>query len=250
MHEVTINKEKFAIPSDFTELTDEQLLAVVPYKYAEKPSHFNLIRLLWPKRNLQYMKLKASHIYELTHWVLEKPLVETNFTKFTHDGTEYLLPDASLATVVLFEYAMASYYLRVFCQSNKEEYLNMLVATICRPPQEVTHTPDWNGDLREKYNSALTKQRAKDFETLNFGVKVIVLHVFLEAQARIQKRFASIFKAPDEGETPKINGVPYTDLMYDLSKTGIYGDYEKVCFTNIHTVFFNLAQEKSREKSE
>ena len=106
-----------------------------------------------------------------------------------------------------------------------------------------TEDPEWNGDRREKFNSKLAEKRAKALQKLPVPIKIVVLQEFITGLRAVHNRYKEVYEQPGKGKvggSRKGPGFGYLGLIDDLAEQGIFGDWEKTAFTNIHLPFFHL----------
>jgi hypothetical protein len=107
----------------------------------------------------------------------------------------------------------------------------------------------WDGQRREKYNAKLAEGRAKELADAPLGVKIVVLHHFLGAQRFIHRSYKELYKKAEVPTGPApvkpkhSDGTEFLELLASLAERGLYGTYEQVAHTALHTVLFNLARE-------
>jgi hypothetical protein len=142
--------------------------------------------------------------------------------------------------------------------------LDQLVATLCRPVRadlaQVQQDPQWDGQTREKYNGKLAEGRARELADAPLGVKIVVLHHFLAAQRFVHRAYPDLFKkvpepAPEAGSAPAPRqvgtGTEMLEVVAHVAEQGLYGTYDQVAQTALHTVLFNLAnQARHRREAE
>lgn len=249
-----IGSKQFTIAEDWPELADKQLLSTIPYLYANKAEfavRLNLIGVLVPKlKRKKILQLSVEDRYDLlllTSWVWEKPLSTSKINQFEFNGKAYLLPKQNLDDMVAAEFAFADLFLKQFVDSSEPKMLNLLVATLCRPakPASAMQSPDWDGVAREKYNGAIAERRALEFAGLDIATKIVVLHHFIE-----QKRFVfdtyDIFSKGGEGGSGGGFDIGWVALIFELAEQAIFGDFDKVSFTNMNTLCLYLHNKKQQ----
>ena len=198
-------------------------------------------------------------VCSLVGWAWTKELNTQGVTEFTHRGRTYCLPEPQLLDAVAIEYAMAQVFFAQFARPLRPQplALDQLVATLCRPLRpglaSLQEDPAWDGQRREKYNGKLAQARAKELADAPLGVKIVVLHHFLSAQRFIHRAYKDLFKKVEQPSGPfakaKVSdGAELLELLADLAERGLYGTYEQVAHTALHTVLFNLAKQARRRR--
>ncbi|MGI4760515.1 MAG: hypothetical protein ACRYF0_07410 [Janthinobacterium lividum] len=196
-------------------------------------------------------------------WVWRQPLDTAGVPEFTHRGRTYQLPSPNLLDAVAIAYAMANIYFQQFAHPQRPHApaLDQLVATLCRPLRAdfktVSTDPNWDGFRREKYNARLAEGRAGELADAPLGVKIVVLHHFLAAQKFIHAAYKEVFKqvevptgpAAAQAKPRHSNGTELLELLASLAERGLYGTYDQVAHTSLHTVLFNLACEARQRRA-
>lgn len=126
--------------------------------------------------------------------------------------------------------------------AEKTRALNQLVAILCRPRRadwrKFMHSADWNGDVREPFNEAHTRQHADRLDFLPLNLKLVVLDYFERTNNAFLATYGELFgssKEPRYGD-----GRGWVMLLKNVAKEGHFGDYEKVCTTPAHLLFASL----------
>ncbi len=260
-----LNNRPYAVPAGWAELSAAQLLALAPHLTTDTyPARLAVLRAWCPKlRQKDLRRLTTDQLDDLLSrlgWAWSQDVQTQAVREFEHRGRTYRLPEGNLLDAVAIEYAMATVFFHQFTSPRRPQplALDSLVATLCRPVRadlkKVSQLPEWDGQTREKYNGKLAEARAKELADAPLGVKVVVLHHFLAAQRFIHAAYHDLFKkaapaAPGPGAKPSTSdGTELLELLADLAERGLYGTYEQVAHTSLHTVLFNLAKQARRRR--
>lgn len=281
MHKIILNKKKYSLPSSFAELTQKQLYRVLPFIFNQGnplPSAsangiktmdikiFCLLQLMPIPKKYFYL-LSPEQLYDLTQCInflfTENPSTFI-IKQFIHKGITWHSPLAKLSSSVIIEYAFADFYFNELAASSQapstkhQAPLDKLIATLYRPAKKNLdiHSPDYDGDHREKYNSELTDKRAEQFKNLDPKIKTAILLFFIGCKKQIAAQYPSLFEtiASDSStEAPNTkhqapNNLNWFILINSLSKTGQYGDYQKTQYTNLHIILLNLFLDQQENK--
>jgi hypothetical protein len=258
------------VPDGWAEISAEQLFAAAPHlSHDSVAARLAVLRAWCPQmRDKDVRRLTADQLWEvctLVAWAWGSAFPTNHVREFTHRGLTYALPEPNLIDAVAIEYAMAQIFFHQFANPKRPQAaaLDQLVATLCRPLRpdlkSVQQDPFWDGQSRERYNGKLAEARAKNLVDAPIGIKIVVLHHFLSAQKFIHSAYKEIFKkvepvvpGPAHAAPPKTSdGTELLELMATLAERGLYGTYEQVAYTSLHTVLFNLAREaRSRRAAE
>lgn len=262
MRNFYIDKIQYSCPRGFDECTAEQVGFVVAYQtalqvFGSAAERTNLkIRLLCeltslPKEILN--KLTATQQQRLLNciaWCKNAKIPEKRlFESFEFGGVRYYLPSEGMADTSAIELAMCTIYEVSFAkeiQPNTKAIFS-IIATICRPQRAdidaFRKSSEWNGDVREEYNSVVAEQRAVEFEQLSFGICKAVYAYWSGMLAKFWKRYEALLGETDE-EPLYQNGEGQITMLMDVAEIGVFGDFDKVCKQNVHTIFINLRDKK------
>ena len=265
MRTFRLNNKPHQVAQTWAELTAAQLLAIAPHLREDSgPARLHVLRALCPGVPVRLLRKLTDdqllELLELVGWLWQQEPDYRTVTEFTHQGRTYRLPEPNLLDAVTIEYAMAALFFHQFARPKQPQLtaLDSLVATLCRPLRpalaQLQRDPAWDGQARERYNGKIAEARAREFATLPVGVKIVVLHHFLAAQRFIHAAYKDLFKkseqvAPDAPPAPpRGDGTEFLELVATLAEQGIYGTYEQVTHTSLHTVLFNLAKQARRRR--
>ncbi|MGI4835117.1 MAG: hypothetical protein ACRYFK_16815 [Janthinobacterium lividum] len=269
MQTFRLDERPYQVATSWTELTPAQLFAAAPHlSHDSVAARYQVLRAWCPKlRGRDVRRLTPNQLWDLltlVGWAWRQEPDTAGVSEFMHRGRTYQLPAAKLLDAVAIEYAMASVYFHQFAHPTRPQAgaLDQLVATLCRPLRaelaDWQQNPEWDGQRREKYNAKLAEGRAQELADAPLGVKIVVLHHFLDAQRFIHRAYKDLFKKVEvreapAGKAPKQpagDGMELLELLADLAERGLYGTYEQVTHTSLHTVLFNLAKQARRRKDE
>jgi hypothetical protein len=261
-----LNDQPYQVPQAWAELTERQVLAVVPFLYADPGSakvRLVVLQLLCPVLARLLGWLTAEQLRELlplVDWVWQQELVGTAVTSFTHRGRTYLLPAPRLEDAVLLEYALASRHFAQFAHPTRPnpKKLDDLVAALCRPQRADLDESDpaWDGQRRERFNAKLAEARAKELADVPEAVKIVVLQMFLAAKRFIHAAYKDLYRQPStlpahlQGKAPVSDGSEILELIHVLAQEGTYGTYEATAYTELHTILFNQAKQARRRREQ
>jgi hypothetical protein len=253
MHVIEIGKKKIQVADSWDKVRPSQMLQLMPLVFCYEKSwalKVECLKILLPLEKSIWRKLTPEQVYDMlavVAWLWEKPLTVTPLTHFKYKGVEYLLPEPRFAYCAAIEFAMADLHFRAFCKPKPDlKALHKLISTLCRPIDAAVDqsNPDWNGDPRQKYNSKHADARALLFEGLPMAVKVMVLQFVAASFSEIQKQYKIIFESAGQGGTSAGAVPPWIACLMEISEKGTFGDWEKLCFTPVHTIFLYLKAKK------
>jgi hypothetical protein len=268
MQTFRLNGRPHQVPENWAELSPAQFFALAPHLGAESlATRLAVLRAWCPLlRDKDVRRLTGEQLWDvctLVAWAWRQPLDTSSVREFSHRGRTYQLPSPNLLDAVAIEYAMANIYFQQFAHPQRPHALalDQLVATLCRPLRadlhKVEQDPEWDGFTREKYNAKLAEGRAGELADAPLGVKIVVLHHFLAAQTFIHAAYKEVFRKAEALTGPAAanakprhsDGTEFLELLAGLAERGLYGTYDQVAHTSLHTVLFNLAREARQRRA-
>jgi hypothetical protein len=266
MQTFRLNERPYQVAGSWAELSPAQLFAAAPHLVTESVAgRLAVLRAWCPQlRDKDLRRLTADQLWDLltlVAWAWRQEPDTAAVRAFTHRGRTYCLPEPNLLDAVAIEYATALVFFQQFVHPQRPQAaaLDQLVATLCRPAREnlvyMRELPEWDGQTREKYNGKLAQTRAQELADAPLGVKIVVLHHFLHAQRFVHRAYKDLFKkveVPTGPHAPKpkhSDGTEMLEILAEVAESGLYGTYEQVAHTSLHTVLFNLAK-KARRRHE
>ncbi|GAB3892432.1 hypothetical protein GCM10028803_05250 [Larkinella knui] len=277
MKNIQIGTKSFTMPEGWAECTPEQIQALLPLQLVDpdttSPGSSALLKFAAAKMLLSASEklleqLNASQkwrLMRLASWVFTTKIQAKPFDSFTFDGITYLLPEGGFSNTSAIEIAMANINYIAYVRKDQPviHAVFQLVATLCRPirpdAQTFKSSTDWNGDLRELYNTVLSDERAKVFQEKNLpiGVVMAILQYFEFTNNRFLEGYKLAYEpSEDQDEAPLYeNGEGLVTTFMDIAKLGVFGDFENVCKQNGHTVWLflrdnNLKIKRANQRAE
>ncbi|WP_138993966.1 hypothetical protein [Larkinella sp. C7] len=276
MKTVTIEKNRYSVPERWEECTEEQIQQLLPFQLIDlkeqEPEYRGLLKSLALEVLLPVVKTIRNvldheplwRLGQLTRWIWEQRISHKPFVSFEFEGVNYLLPDDNYSNTTSIEIAMANIHYMAYSRPKDPDpnALLQLVATLCRPARSDLKrwrkSADWNGDAREEYNTILADERADRMKGLSLGVVMGVLQYFEAMNARFMELYPEVYEAdPNAPDLPPLyaNGEGLVTTFMDIAKTGVFGDFDKVCKQNGHTVWLfmrdnNLKLARARRLAE
>lgn len=206
---------------------------------------------------------QVQRLLPYIEWALSERVTTRPFDSFVVDGVEYVLPAEDLANTSAIELAMGSIYYLQYARPQQPnlQAAYLLAATLCRP-RRLDHeawstSTDFNGDVREEYNSILAESRAKQFEAMPFGVIIAVVQYWETMYTRFLTRYGEVFGEDAEEEAKPLYpaGEGWIAALEDVAVIGAHGPFKAVCAENCHTIFLFLKhrvaqQQRAEEEQE
>ncbi|QHV97945.1 hypothetical protein [Spirosoma endbachense] len=267
MKKIRIESESFLMPQCWGETTQEQKLALLPLQLVDlnetgDPSGAGrlkalALKVLLPGLGKYVDRMGDDQMFalgRLVKWVWSTKITEKPFESFAIEDANgrlvtYLLPEDNYANTSAIEIAMANIHYLAFTRPGKPNPLGVLalIATLCRPARadlkKFRKSVDWNNDAREEYNTVLAEERAVQFANLPFGVVMAITQYFEAMNGRFLKAYKDVYDPdPLAEDEPAMyhNGEGLVTTLMDIAKVGVFGDFEKVCKQNAHTVWLYL----------
>jgi hypothetical protein len=162
-------------------------------------------------------------------------------------------PADQLANLTIYELATVFTLLETFLQSQDEQYLHQLLATIYRPAKEATTenvNNDYNGDIRQPYlrHETTVQQRMPHIEAIPKAVKEILFFWLASCRHRIVEEYQDLFGGDG---TDSSNNVGWGGLLLTLANSAKASDLDDVATNNYINVFRYLRlQEYRRQEQE
>lgn len=287
MHTIEIPEKNLMLqfPESATEFTAPQLLAfaelVLGYQtnsidYRTLKTHM-VYRFLNLSRTADLTKDENAQIAENIYIISQ--LIDGYFTTGRQHGKEVtqikmdfyvqLLPHISVGnqkfygpTDALFntvygEYLQLTTLLHDFTESGDEAVLNQLIATIYRPKKqnfdEIKHLPDFDGDIRTKFNPHQTESYADTLAKLPYTTKYAIFLFVASCQHFIANNSALPIGGGNtidltilfqKDATPnKPNSLGMVGTLYSLAETKVFGDADQVAQKGTYDVLAFLVNQ-------
>lgn len=184
---------------------------------------FRLAKLSTPKAEQIICHTLASYFA----WIF-KPSFKKNILQYLEAGkTKYILPTEKLANISLLQWSYAHPYLWAYLQKPKKEYIMHFLATLIQEESKPFNP--------ETYQKALPL-----FENLPEYLSAVIFEYIALQWNELATDFQDIFAGSE-----KTNKSPdWNSTLFELSKTGIFGDIDKTATQPLPTCLLYLRQEK------
>lgn len=238
------------VPDRLEDLTQAQFLACLPFLFAEVvevQTRVNVAAEILPKQLLKLMDSMdpdeiMAIVEKVTGW-MDKTHSACPISFFRIGLTWYHTPIYNRLSII--EAAKAQQYLELYRSTNKEENLNLFIATLCRPkriwirfaPWLKWVMPKWDGDIRIRYNAVLVAEEAKAMAKLPEPIKWAIIWHFCQMMVILRKNYKAVFDFRSEEGTGKPSSL--MDMIFHLSGSEL-GDSKSVSHTPITTVMYAL----------
>lgn len=251
MTEIEIHGQTYAFPSSWEELTPDQLTRVCGFLLQPwTPAlQYVLIRLLLPITPSVFTRLQDFEILALLPLVefMQKPILPKEFRLFRIGFRGFWLPAKMKIRAV--DWVQSEPLLKQWAKTGEEKYLNLLVATLCRPRKIWIVffgwfrwlNLNWDGDPREKFHSEIAIYRSNKLSHVPQHKKLLVVWWLVQLRWEVYKTNKSIFGGGSgDGD--------WIECIMELAEKGLFGDLQATFQTNFHLVLKFLSKEKSKIK--
>lgn len=248
---------KVFFPETWEELSEEQLLRIVPFLAKDEPTpedKYLAFRILTPSVKPEvWVSLDDDQLLALLPFTdfLFRPIPLRTTRIFRMGLRWYYLPapeDLKLADYVV----AADQIFRLYASNPTEQVLNLLVASICRPrkwwvvlfPWLLQLNTAWNGDLREKYHSGIAERRAKKLGRIPIYKRLAVVTWVLELRRQTYRSN----KALHVSNSPKKKGQAsgdWVDVAMSVASEGLFGNFEATMQQPLSTILRYLHHRKN-----
>jgi hypothetical protein len=226
------------LASDWAEMPKDGVLAAMPFVMMNDRSPEAVTSLLHTCCNgtgkylLDLDAEVVAGLFPCVEWMFEKRIDSPVLDYFSHNGLEYLLPDAKLANVTCGEWLFADDYYTKFLKNKDVTDLNRLISTLARQRDKDQDAGAKRDDFRvELHSRKQIELWTNDLVDLDDKVKLFVLAFFSGCKEWVYETYTGyIFEeeeALEEGQLPEVK----TPTM--MQKMGWYGLYQKAAETAV-----------------
>lgn len=244
MHTFKIGKREWSAASSFDELRPDEFKRFAGYK-ARKLTRiaflqrcgFFFSRIPWKF----YKNLTAAQRLDLEYrfdWMLSPIKMELWKMPQVRIGLKYYYgPGRKFRNVSGNEFAFADFYYNQYHATEKEEFLNLLMATLYR-------TSAWFpsvDDRRRKFDDVNIEKRAKKFAKLPFAVKYAVYLNYIGIRETLVKLHPLTFSGKKSEEKAGM------DDIFDSLSGSEYGTFEQIGELSILTIL-NILEKREKKQ--
>jgi hypothetical protein len=254
------------VPANWNELSRRQLVRVSAILFAG-PSGAHAPRgIHWVKLQLLRILFRIPHslfnrfgaerlaaLLWLTDFLLQENLLTRNvlptiwIRKWKCPVQKLYGPGDNLKGVIYDEFAYAEIQYLQYAQAKDPVALDKLVAALYRPKRKDygPHSPHYQGDIREDFNSYLVEGRAKRLASLPMGQKLAILLYYQGCRNQLIAAHDKIFSS-DESNKPVKH--PWLQMIRHVPSDK-FGPIDQIERQRVHKVLFHL-NEMMRENQE
>lgn len=166
-------------------------------------------------------------------------------------------PSDALFNTVYGEYLQLMTYFNAFSKDGDIKDLDAMIATIYRPKKRDFETqklqPDFDGDIRQKFNSNLTESYVDELSNVSYEIKYAIYLYVASSQHFIANSNALdigngntidltvLFKS--SGTSSSNNSLGMVGTLYSLAETNVFGHAKDVATQNTYDILTYLAKQ-------
>lgn len=236
MHKTIYHNDSIPIPKTWNELSAEQILAVAEI-FTSSYDHTHKMKLLCAV--LHQLKPKQQLVIDwedaraISQFLLDDiALTENRFPQFG----KWYGPADRLKNLTFAEFISADTACMKYIEAQEPKHLDKLVAILYRAKKKGVkrNAPDFNGDVREAFNSHTVELRMKQMRKLSAAQKMAVLFFFVGCKSHFAKQFPYVFKKGGDGKS----GSTWLHAIHQF--TDNITQYETVLDLKANMVLFDL----------
>lgn len=252
------------VANKWNDLSGEQVMAIARImangRFTEERERVEVLMILLGAKKKTFLQLTDNQVADmltLTDFIYGKNTLTKNVVPIIdHEGYRYLGPADELANISILEFSMAdSYYIKVMQGDTTKPYIDYLAGCIyrLRNKQLSPKDPDYNGDLRNPFNSHHIEEMAKSFSGVALPVKMAVLFFYAGCRNLLVERCPNVF-TPKRQDSARSFG--WGGVIMELSG-GKFGGLEQTrgtrmwdFFRDQEIIMVRNLEQKSRQKQQ
>ena len=227
--------KKNKVKEFYEQSINERLLLIYPFLGIKS-------RLLF---NLDTYQLNA--LLECTSFLVygDKLLNTILIDNFKLGRKQYHGPSDKFSNLKFGEFIQADTYFMHYSETEDEEYIYLLIACLSRPQKStlVLDSPGWDGDVREKFNQHLIKQRAKQFKRMPIKLRNTILFNYHSIRRWLTERYIYVFgsyadDSDDSTTSSSSRNEGWKGIIKNMSSSVL--DIEKYADQSLHNILDDL----------
>jgi len=145
---------------------------------------------------------------ENVKYIVNSKLSKNLIPHFRFKHSKYYGPADALTNLLFSEYIHAlTNYVR-YCKTQETQYLDKLITILYRKKKPLLFIkkklPNYNGDIRKKFNDHFIEKNSKKFQKLHHKYKLSILWFFEGSLYFLQRRFPFVFNGEGSGNDTEI----------------------------------------------
>jgi hypothetical protein len=189
---------------------------------------------------------------------------------FTHHGERYYLPGDNFTRESIIAFAFADEYFNSYVEYGDSRFIDLLIGCIARQAGSTLYPALQfaEGDKREHFSTARTENRAKAFKDLPDKIKTTILLYFMGSKKYIHTHYEIMFRKKKEEVKEEVSSEPqqriktfgkkkipkpnfnWIGIIYELSETGVFGNFDQVKNMFVHTCCYYLAKKRYEQEEQ
>lgn len=239
-----VNKKFFTVPTEWNELSQQQLLDVMECiymsQYYRDEGRLKLFKIITGLNWWQFFKCRSEELEDLlylTDFLLGE---KTNLTKQLIPHFDFLCgPDSELGNLVMSELVFSDAYFMQWCADKENiQLLNEFCAVLYRPMKknyDLVKNPD--GDPREEFNSNLSNYIAKTkIAKWPMKVKLAIATWYDACRWQIVQENPEVFG----GSEADVSRHGLISVIRQVAKGGVLGNFVEVQKKYVSLVMIEL----------
>jgi hypothetical protein len=251
MTKILIGKKYYDVPTNWNELTGDQLVKVLAAfndeKYNEDQRVLVLFKILLNVGWWRWFRISPFDLQEYLYLVVffyREDNILTRQLLPSYKG--FHGPDDEISNLVMKEFVMSEHFFMQWQEDKQnEELLNEFVATIYRPAKKnYDFSKNEDGDCRINFNSNLCSWNAKNImPRWPLKIKNAIAHWYAGCRLQMVQENPEVFGGSGE---PAKHGL--ISVMRDVAKNGAYGKFDDVenMYVSLLMIELNEAVEEGR----
>jgi len=241
-----IKTKKSTYPERWDELTTKQFIRIhqIFYLIPGKEAQRAMITMMLSKTSfLMWLRLtliQRVQLQWLFDWVYsDKSVVTRNFFPKIKIGVKsYLGPSNTLGNVNASEFSEADFHFLNYHKHQKDEDLHLLIASLYREkdPLKSIKSPEYNGDLRENFNTYTVDKRAKTIAKLSTWKKLGIYTFYRGCRKEIEQTYDRVFSKKTAASVESY-GWPETFMRMSGDQ---FGKVSEVMKNDMHEIFLKM----------
>lgn len=240
-------KKEYNIPSEYNELTGEQLIKLAPLLHAgaaiDIVCKLKVLQILMGMSTARFYFMSLDlrdRALNYIHWIFEKNTLTKQLLPCIKG---YYGPKAYFDNLTLEEYHCAEIFYSDLIQEKDEHALNKLIAVLYRKPKSLFYNQqkDPSGDIRTPFNEHEIEYWAKKINSWPVSVKQAILIWYDGCREHLISLYSLVF-TPDANSTSESDTRGMFGVMRQIADGSKYGQFDQVKKMNIHTALLEMEQ--------
>jgi len=235
------DKELLKLMHKKDKLSDNDLLELTEY---------DRLKLIWAflgikhKILFRFFDYQIKELLSFTVFLIKgkKILNKVIIPDFKLKRTQYFGPADRFENVSFGEFIIADTHFMNFINTGDDKFIKLLIACLYRPQniEYDTDSPDYSGDIREKFNTKIIRYRSHLFRKLSSKTQDTILFNYKTIRKWLSQRYMYVFgthvqdpvkEDPEQEQKPSSS---WKEILKNLSPSIL--DIEKYATQNMHNV--------------